>query len=262
MRKTDFNDKRHEEVRSDDGSYTAYSKEYEEHYHSTKDGALKESYEKHVIPAFKMKAHKKELYILDICYGLGFNTLCTLLFYKENAPDTKLNIYSPELDEELIKSLKHFSYPKEFEGLKEIIVKLSEDGVYEDDTLYIELFLGDAREYLRALKERFFKEKKAFDIVYQDAFSPSANPTLWTKEYFADIKELVKNDAILTTYSIALQIRLGLYENGFYIYLSKVEGIRPSTLASLSLLDQVELVDMEHKISCNKSIKPLSDRDL
>jgi len=27
---------------SDDGSYTAYSTEYDEHYHSTKDGALHE----------------------------------------------------------------------------------------------------------------------------------------------------------------------------------------------------------------------------
>ena len=38
-----FNDKLHRIILSDDGTYTAYSKEYDEHYHSTKDGALNES---------------------------------------------------------------------------------------------------------------------------------------------------------------------------------------------------------------------------
>ena len=257
-----FNNQQHKEVQSEDGSFTAYSEEYDEHYHSTKDGALKESYEKHVIPAFTALADKQEVTILDICYGLGFNTLCTLLFYKEHAPDVKLNIYSPELDTTLVESLKYFSYPKEFDSLKEIIIALSEDGIYTDEKLYIELYLGDAREYLRDLKKRFSHEEQGFDIVYQDAFSPSANPILWTKEYFSDIKELVKKDAVITTYSIALQIRLALYENGFNIYLSKAEGIRPSTVASMSRLETLEAVDMEHKISCNKDVKPLSDTQL
>jgi len=47
-----FEDALHTLTLSDDGSYTAYSKEYDEHYHSTKDGALKESLQKHVIPAY------------------------------------------------------------------------------------------------------------------------------------------------------------------------------------------------------------------
>ena len=77
---------------------------------------------------------------------------------------------------------------------------------------YIEVFLGDAREYVRNFENRF-------DIVYQDAFSPSSNPTLWTKEYFSDIKRGIKKDGLLTTYSIALATRLALYENGFLIYI-------------------------------------------
>ena len=36
-------------IQSDDGSYTAYSPEYNEHYHSTKDGALNESLKKHIV---------------------------------------------------------------------------------------------------------------------------------------------------------------------------------------------------------------------
>ena len=247
-----FDDELHSLKLSDDGTYTAYSKEYDEHYHSTKDGALKESLQKHVIPAFKVKQNQDEVHILDICYGLGFNTLATLYHHKKNNLNTKLCIYSPELDAELVASLKHFTYPKEFEDFKEIILKLSKECIYEDENLYIEIFLGDAREYVKSFKDKF-------DIVYQDAFSPSANPALWTLEYFKDIKEAMKQDGILTTYSTALRTRLALYQNGFNVYLNSGDGYRNATTASTLKLDEFTLVDMEHKIACNEGVEPLRD---
>lgn len=249
----EFNDAQHKEVRSEDGSYTAYSKEYDEHYHSTKDGALKESYQKHVIPAFNTLQEKEEVVILDICYGLGFNTLCTVLYYKEHSPKTKLKIYSPELDRTLVHSLKNFTYPEEFEGLRKIINAISRDGVYEDETLYVEVFLGDAREYVR----RF---ENYFDVVYQDAFSPSTNPILWTQEYFKDIANAMFPHGVLTTYSTALATRLALHENGFKIYLNEGEGFRNATLAAFRDLEGFKRVDIEHKIACNPEVKALRDR--
>jgi len=237
---------------SEDGSYTAYSKEYDEHYHSTKDGALNESLLKHIIPAFKHVQEKEEVNILDICYGLGFNTLATILYYQEHAPEKKLRIYSPELDASLVKSLTKFSYPETFAPLREIITAISQKGVYEDEQLFVEVFLGDAREYVKKFQNKF-------NIVYQDAFSPSTNPILWTKEYFSDIAAAMKKDGILTTYSIALKTRLALHENGFNVYLNKGENFRNATLASLTQLHGYEAVDMEHKIACNPNVKPLSD---
>ncbi|QOY54479.1 hypothetical protein HUE87_11480 [Candidatus Sulfurimonas marisnigri] len=247
-----FNTELHQMTLSDDGSYTAYSKEYDEHYHSTKDGALHESLVKHVHPAFKIKQHLKEINILDICFGLGFNTLATIYYHKKNSLTCKLNIYSPELDSALIKSLKNFTYPKEFDEFKHIVLKLCETGAYQDETLHVELFVGDAREYIRNFKDKF-------DIVYQDAFSPSKNPTLWTKEYFSDIKNTMKKDGILTTYSMALATRLALYENSFNIYINSGEGFRDATVASMSELKEFLHVDMKHKISCNPDVKSLRD---
>jgi len=250
-----FESQQHTEVQSEDGSFTAYSKEYGEHYHSTKDGALKESYEKHVIPAYYALQSHKEVTILDICYGLGFNTLCTLLYYQEHSPETKLRIYSPELDIELVKSLENFPYPQEFETLKDIITTLSREGFYKSENIYIEIFLGDAREYVR-------KFTKKFDIVYQDAFSPSINAILWTQEYFADIQNAIKENGVLTTYSIALKIRMALYENGFKLYLNEGENYRTATMASLRELEGVKSVDMEHKIACNPDVHSLRDGEL
>ena len=247
-----FNDERHIEVCSEDGSYTAYSSEYDEHYHSTKDGALKESYKKHVLPVFAALEDFDEVRILDICYGLGFNTLCTILHFRQNAPQTKLKIYSPELDASLVRSLKNFSYPGEFEPLRPIINAISRDGVYEDENLYVEVFLGDAREYVRRFKDKF-------DIVYQDAFSPNANPALWTREYFSDIANAMTSNAVLTTYSMALATRLALHENGFQIYLNEGEDFRDATIAAFRELEGFKRVDMAHKIACNPSALSLRD---
>ncbi|MCK4737706.1 MAG: hypothetical protein KAT10_04030 [Sulfurimonas sp.] len=247
-----FNDEFHTMTKSADGSYTAYSKEYGEHYHSTKDGALNESLYKHVYPAFKIKQHQESINILDICFGLGFNTLATIYYHRKNSLTCKLNIFSPELDIDLVKSLKNFTFPKKFDEFKHIILELAQSGSYKNETLHIELFIGDAREYVKKFKNRF-------DIVYQDAFSPSTNPSLWTKEYFSDIKKCMKKDGILTTYSMALTTRLALYENGFNIYINSGEDFRDATVASMSELSEFSHVDMKHKILCNPHVKPLMD---
>ena len=71
MIKNNFNDALHSMSLSEDGSFTAYSKEYGEHYHSTKDGALYESLIKHVIPALTIQKDKEELNIYSIAVVPG-----------------------------------------------------------------------------------------------------------------------------------------------------------------------------------------------
>lgn len=247
-----FDDLMHSLVLSGDGSYTAYSKEYNEHYHSIKDGALQESLYKHVIPALQLQKDKEEIHILDICFGLGFNTLATLWYYQQNDLRSKLYIYSPELDDKLVDSLTNFNYPKEFEPFLDVIEDLTLQGWYEDEDFSIELFLGDAREYIKRFED-------TFDIVYQDPFSPSTNPMLWTQEYFADIAKAMKEEGVLTTYSIALQTRLALHNNGFKIYTNSGENFRTSTIASRFEISGYEKIDMLHKISCNPDVEPLRD---
>ena len=249
-----FDTDKHTMVQSEDGSFTAFSSEFQEHYHSTRDGALHESLYKHVIPAFEHHKDKDEVTILDICFGLGFNTLATLYYMREKSIKKKVRIFSPEFDGDLIASLKDFTYPDIFTPFLPIIEALSTDNVYEDEELYIELYIGDAREYLRSCDE-------CFDVVYQDAFSPATNPLLWTKEYFSDISRLIKDDGILTTYSMALKTRLALYENGLNIYINSGEGHRDATLASKSELVGYTLVNMPHKITCNAEVRPLRDEE-
>jgi len=243
-------------VTTKDGSNTLYSKEYSQYYHCCDDGALYESLAKHIFPAFDYIKNTGTINILDICFGLGYNTLATLYYIKKHNLDIKVNIYSPELDGKLLKSLHEFQYPKEFEGLSEIIKAIVNNGSYKDEMCNIEVYHGDARKYLKQLRE----EKVQFDIVYQDPFSSDVNKTLWTIEYFKDIYSLLKKEGIVTTYSIATPIRLSMSENGFFIHEIQTDK-RKITIALKAIDKRYKYIDMELKKQRNLDAKALRDKE-
>ena len=241
-------------VATKDGSNTLFSKLYNQHYHNPDDGAINEALSKHIIPAFTFHKDKLELTILDICFGIGYNTFSTIYYCLQNNLDVKLNIFSPELDGNLVKSLDDFEFPKEFDSIKHIINSISQTSKYEDEKLKIEVFIGDARKYIKNL------EKNSFDIIYQDAFSSDVNFELWTKEYFDDIYKLCKNSCIMSSYAIATPIRLSMYEAGFFIYENRPVK-RKITLAFKQKQDFIETyVDMELKKQRNKEAVALYDK--
>ncbi len=243
-------------VETADGTFTARSAEFDECYHSTKDGALRESLKKHVEPAFRLvDTAKGSLEILDICFGLGYNTLTTLLYIHQNGLPLKLHVTSPEMDEELVRSLVDFPYAAPLQPFKAVIESIAEKGFYEDERLFIEVKFGDAREFLR-------NTDRSFDIVYQDAFSPKKNPALWTKEYFTELAAHLKRGAVITTYSCATPVRLAMEESGLHLYHPPEGGVRSGTIASPSSSLPLEPIDMALKRERNPSAHPLTDREV
>ena len=240
-------------VKTNDNSNTLFSTKYKQHFHDIRTGAIKESLEKHIIPAFNFHSEKKELKILDICFGLGYNTFSTINYIIENKFNKKIEIFSPELDLELIESLKSFEFPQEFEKISHIIKKLLETKKYEDENIKIDLFIGDARNYIKTLK--------GIDIVYQDAFSCDVNSELWTVEYFKDIYKVTNQNVIITTYSVASKVRLSLYKAGFFIYETKIANGRKQTIALKHNKDFIDgkYIDMQLKQQRNKELKALYD---
>ena len=175
------------------------------------------------------------------------------IIWKKNNINTKVNFYSPELDKSLIKSLKNFKYPKEFDEIKHIIEAVSNEHFYQDSQFKIEVFIGDARVYIPTL----FK----IDIVYQDPFSSNVNKELWTKEYFKDIVNILDFNALITTYSVATPVRLSMSENDLYIYEFNPTKSRKATIASNNLIDYKDLkfINMEKKKQNNPNAKSLVD---
>jgi tRNA U34 5-methylaminomethyl-2-thiouridine-forming methyltransferase MnmC len=237
-----------------DGSATLFSQQYQQHYHNINDGALNEALHKHVLPALKFHQNKSHLRILDICFGLGYNTFATLYTLLEQNLPQSVEIFTPELDENLIHSLKNFQYPKEFESLQPIIKELLSTKKYKSKRFSIELFIGNAREYVQTLSN--------IDIVYQDAFSSDVNPKLWTMEYFKDIFKACNDEAIITTYSIATPVRLSLHEAGFLIYEYKLPNNKKATLAFKQPQSTLgKHINMHLKQQRNPNAKPLCDKN-
>ncbi len=226
-----------EKVKTKDDTFTLKSLEYNECYHSS-EGALKETYYKHVGVAVDLMKdiEDEEIRILDICFGLGYNTFVSVLNRPKNK---KLKIFSPELDLELIKSLKNFKYPKEFNEISHIIKKVSENLYYKDDFVEIEIKNTDARDYVKTLNNIHF--------IYQDAFSPKVNRELWTIEYFRDLKNILNKNGAITTYSVATPVRCALYKLGFKLFTHKSDIIRKGTVAALKDIDYPK-VDFEEKL--------------
>ena len=224
------------EVKTNDDTFTLKSLEYNECYHSS-EGALRETYYKHVSVMVDIaKDIDDEIRILDICFGLGYNTFVSIL----NRPKNKrLKIFSPELDLDLIRSLKNFKYPKEFEKIRDIIKKVSENLYYKDEFVEIEVANENARDYVKKLKN--------IHIVYQDAFSPKVNKELWSIEYFRDLKNILNKNGVITTYSVATPVRCALYKLGFKLFTHKYDIIRKGTIASLRDLDYPK-VNFEEKL--------------
>ena len=69
---------------TNDGSVGLFSPEADDIYHSTY-GALSEAYEKFIVPAEleTFLQNKNEIKILDVCYGIGYNTKSFLNFLFE-----------------------------------------------------------------------------------------------------------------------------------------------------------------------------------
>lgn len=226
------------------GAKTLFSEQYREHYHSVIEGAYIESMKKHIEPAFAsvIDENTQEVVVLDICFGLGYNTLCFIKKYFESNMNFRLKIVSPELNVELIKSLPTFDYSEELVNYKHIIKAVSDNFVYEAENISVEVLVGCARNILDTL------EPCSVDIVFQDPFSPKNNIELWTVEYFAQISRLLKPRAVITTYSKSTGARLAMMENGLNLYEHIDKSIRGGTIAANFKLDMFRLVDMEKKL--------------
>lgn len=228
---------------SSDGSWSAYNESFNECYHSLKDGALSETIHKHITPAFRhWQPIPSQMHILDICFGLGYNTFATIAFYIQHHFKGLLKIYTPEIDKRIFTKLLDFTYPEMFrESLDtcRILEFLRQDSQItrysecfsQNMEFCIELYKGDALDYLQHFESDFFH------IIYQDAFSPAKNSALWSEEYFCKLFSLLKPQGILTTYSQSSLIRQNAIRAGFLVYDYQNPYVRGGSLMSKQVLN-------------------------
>lgn len=206
---------------TEDGSVTLFSERFQENCHSL-SGAKSETLHQYV-QGCEIERKIREynpLHILEIGFGLGVGFLTTLEVLKDSPHHWTFT--SVEIDSELI----DWFFREHFPG-KEI-----QNFTLSQDNWTLQILIGDARKTL----PQFVKEKSmSFHAIYQDAFSPKKNPTLWTQEWFAFLKTCSHENAILSTYSSSNSIRKSLVESGWKLYEGgKFGHKRSSTRARLS----------------------------
>lgn len=196
-------------VDTEDGTRTIYMEDYDEAMHSS-HGAYGESLIKHVEPSCLLEK-KGPLTVFDIGFGMGYNILALLSCLKERAPGKEISIYSFELNNAWGDLLREVSFDDERDDIYALLRRAFEGEVVREGPWRVNVIFGDARQTIHDMADL------GADAVFQDPFSPSRNPELWTVEFFTSLYKAMKEDAVLTTYSGALHVRGALLAAGFSI---------------------------------------------
>ena len=158
-------------IQTEDGTPTLYSNEFNESMHSIY-GAYEEALYKHIYPSRILELNKKDISILDIGFGIGYNVLASIIEFKSKRQNSTIDIVSFEKDRSFIHLLDSIQFNDERDEHYKILKNALKEGQYKSNNLSIKIIYGDARESIRTLKNA------KFNAVFQDPFSPGKNPEL------------------------------------------------------------------------------------
>ena len=226
--------------KTQDGSIGLYDKELDEIFHS-KFGAKTEAFEKFIEPALIYK--DKPIKILDICYGIGYNTKCAL----ENFTNI-IEIDCLEINSELVQKSAEFEYSKK---VNEIITKNLENPDF------IHFYIDDARKSVQNLN-------KKYDLIFHDGFSPHKQSLLWSEDFILKISSLMHKDSIYCTYNHSKPILNALNKTGLIIGKTIKENKTIGTIASfnpdiiINKYNKIELGELNTKSAITYKDKNLN----
>ena len=189
------------EILTKDGSYSLRSVFFKENFHSLL-GALEETKIKFTAPSDLKRFQGKSLNVLDICFGLGYNSASLLdELIKQKS---YLNLYALEIDKKPLEySLSNKSFLKLWAPkVKRIFESLYRNDYFEDKFFKCRILWGDAREKIYTIPSN-----DKFDLIYLDGFSPQKCPQVWTVEFLSKVVEKLYPQGYLITYSSSAAVR-------------------------------------------------------
>jgi len=189
------------------GEKTLYIPSMDETYHS-RNGAISES--KHVFIKQGINRTQGDIHILEIGFGTGLNAL--LASQEAKIQNRKIAYHT----------LEPFPVPND------LLIKLNYGQLLKDDELYKKIHDSkwESNEVItnnftihktKQKLEDINLNESQYDAIFFDAFAPKKQPELWAKDVFTKLFKSLKNDAILTTYSAAGQLKRDLKSIGFQL---------------------------------------------
>ena len=240
------------EVLTKDGSISLRSIFYQENFHSL-EGAQKETEIKFINPSDLKRFKEKSLNVLDICFGLGYNSAS--LFNNLISQNTFINWYALEIDKRPLeyslgnKLFQKLWHPK----VLKIFKSLSQNCKYKDQFFTCNILWGDARKKIKDIPENI-----KFDLIYLDGFSPQKCPQVWSVEFLANVTQKLKPHGYLITYSSSAAIRKTLRNFGLNIFNIKPELISKNSWSNGTIA--IKIID-EKKVLNNLYFKKLSSME-
>ena len=194
------------EIITKDGSISLKSSFYDESFHSH-FGALNEAQTKFINPSIIARFKKKSLNVLDICFGLGYNS--ALLFENIKKQSSTINWYGLEIDK---RPLEYALSSKSFidlwdKKIIDIFKSLLIRGFFADDQYKCTLIWGDARKKIFSIPE-----DTCFDLIFLDGFSPQKCPEIWSVEFLTQVKKKLSPTGSLITYTSSAAVRKTLID--------------------------------------------------
>tara|TARA_B100000212_G_scaffold94592_1_gene69564 strand:+ start:100 stop:936 length:837 start_codon:yes stop_codon:yes gene_type:complete len=188
------------------------SEKFNENFHSLA-GAYNETKNKFINPSRLKRFQNKSINVLDICFGIGYNS--SLLFENLIKESSTLNWYGLELDKRPLnyalndKNFIHLWSPKVIEILNSLYLK----GLFKNKNFDCKLIIGDARKTILKIPTEI-----NFDLIFLDGFSPQKCPEIWSNEFLSQLKNKIKNEGYLITYTSSAAVRKSLKNIGFSLF--------------------------------------------
>ena len=192
-----------------DGSHTLFVPQINEHYHSV-NGAVQES--EHIfIEAGLKQCKKQKINVLEIGFGTGLNAFATFLAKENTAINyTSLELYPIDPNEAILLNFPEQMSLADRPFFENMHFAPWNQEVSMDANFVLHKIQADVTKYI-------FANKKGYDLVFFDAFSPEKQPEMWSEEVFSCIFAACNSGAILTTYCAKGSVRRLLQQVGFLV---------------------------------------------
>jgi tRNA U34 5-methylaminomethyl-2-thiouridine-forming methyltransferase MnmC len=246
---------------TEDGSYTFFSPEFQETFHSS-FGAKQEAEVRYIEPCQikDLATQQSTVRILDVCYGLGYNSAAALEAIWSVNPQCQVELIALEIAVDVPRQAIQYNLLAQWQlPIPSLLAKLSSEFKVCQDFLFAKLLLNDARQSIQSL----VTENWQADAIFLDPFSPPKCPQLWTVEFISLLSKCLTPQGRLSTYSSSAAVRTALLSAGLNIGSITGAGRKsPGTIAAFEYKNLPKLSIMEQEHLQTKAAIPYRDRTL
>jgi len=246
---------------TEDGSYTFFSEEFQETFHSS-FGAKQEAEVRYIEPCLikQLAQQQSTLRILDICYGLGYNSAAALDAIWSVNPQCRIELIALEITADVPQqAIQHQLLEQWQYNIPQLLEELAHKSKVNREILQAKLILGDARQTIQQLILANWQA----NAIFLDPFSPPKCPQLWTVEFINLVAQCLLPNGRLATYSCAAAVRTALLRAGLNIGCITGAGRKsPGTIASFEYKNIPTLSKREQEHLQTRAAIPYRDRNL